>query len=58
MKKAMTVKMLKEYLETMPEDSEVVVQTRYGKVLVGLIHEEEGDKKGKKLVVLNVVYDR
>lgn len=57
-KKSMTVKQLKGYLDTMPEDAEVVVQTRYGKVLIGLIYQEEGEKNEKDFVVLNVIYDR
>lgn len=57
-KKSMTVKQLKGYLDTMPEDAEVVVQTRYGKVLIGLIHQEEDDKNEKDFVILNVIYDR
>lgn len=57
-KKSMTVKQLKGYLDTMPEDAEVVVQTRYGKVLVGLIHQEGSEKNEKDFVILNVIYDR
>lgn len=55
MKKSLKVKELKQYLETMSDDAEVIVQTRYGKTGIGLI--ESMSYKNKEFVVLNVVYD-
>lgn len=55
MKKSLKVKELRKYLETMDEDAQVIIQTRYGKVSIGLIR--EGVKDEKNYVILDVVYD-
>ena len=55
MKKSLKVKELKQYLESMSDDAEIIVQTRYGKISIGLI--ESMSYKNKEFVVLNVVYD-
>lgn len=56
MKKTLTVGDLKKYLETLNDNQPVVVQTRYGKVSVGIIR--EGLDENRECVILDVVYNR
>lgn len=56
MKGSLTVKELKKYLESMDDNAQILVQTRYGKVHIGLI--EETPHRDKHYVILDVVYDR